>query len=121
MTRAIDYKHIILALLCLIFLIYIVIKNNRVLTVYRFFRDTCPYCVNSQDAWDRFKKSSGCSVLTIDIDMNNPSDLDATIAESFNMSTVPTIVAFDKYGRRFSYNGDRSERDLLQWADEIKA
>ena len=84
------------------------------LTVIRFYRPTCPWCVRTQAAWDRFK------TIANDIDVQE-YDMDAgdygQILASYGGSGVPYIVkVFD--GQFETYKGDRSTNDLLAWVSQ---
>ena len=92
--------------------------NDKVL-VYRFFKPSCPYCVNSQDEWEKFKKLPNDKIITIDIDTTNPTLKEKELSENFSKKTVPFYICTFADGRRYVYDGDRSSEDLNKWINSL--
>ena len=88
------------------------ISDNAGITIIRFYRPSCPYCVKSQAAWDKFKASCKFKVVDYNMDIGNYSKL----LEQYGGKGVPHIVKVKAYGIYEVYNGDRSEQDLMRWA-----
>jgi len=106
---------IVIAVIVII-LLYILWKKYGV-KVYRFHRPTCPYCVQTQKAWDEFKwKSVGEFAWCCDVDVSDKGS--AELSKKFNVKSVPTIIAV-KENKIYQYQGDRSCEDLVQWVSSL--
>lgn len=87
--------------------------------VYRFYRPTCPYCVESQPEWNAFKRKCMFRMVR-PIDVNIETADRSTISMFHNMSderTVPYVAAVYPDGYRKEYRGDRTADSYLRWLD----
>jgi glutaredoxin len=87
------------------------------ITVYRFYRPTCPYCVNSQAEWDKFQIYSLFSTTrTVNINLNDPQG--SYLAKVYGVETVPTVIAVvDGYNEK--YTGVRTADGYQEWINSI--
>lgn len=86
--------------------------------VYRFYRPSCPYCVNSQDEWDKFKRKCMFSMVKpVDVNMNEATDAQKKLAENFMVKSVPHVVAVYDDGLRFTYDGSRTADAYMNWVN----
>ncbi len=101
---------IVLALLVVVVLMYI--YEMYVVRVYRFYRPTCPYCIESQAEWDKFKSMAQFTrIRPIDVDL----DAKPAFKERFGVSSVPTVMLVDRDGAHFTYDGPRLADDYYSW------
>jgi glutaredoxin len=104
--------------LALIFILYLIwrfsIPKDHV--IYWFYDPNCPHCTNMKEAWHNFVAST--SMPTESVDVTNSGNVHITAL--LNVSTVPQIIRYSKTLKTVDmYQGDRSARDLLIWADEL--
>ena len=98
-------------------LILLLLVKSRSTKVYRFYRPTCPYCVNTQDEWNRFKRLCTYKLITpIDINMDNASEHEMRLADNFGVEGVPYIVKVLPNGYRTVHNGERSAEGLMAFS-----
>jgi hypothetical protein len=104
----------IVGLLLLSVYLYVQLVSTK---VYRFYRPTCPACVQSQAEWDSFK--SAClfkTIKPIDVNMDLPDDPNAALYKFFNVQGVPTFVKVTPNGMFVTYEGDRTAALIMAWA-----
>jgi hypothetical protein len=100
-----------LILLLVILLVWTNVSCRSV-KVYRFYKPGCPYCVNSEDEWRRFKGQCwGKMINPIDVNVNENKRL----SENFMVRSVPHMVAVYDDGMRFTYSGDRTAEKYMKW------
>lgn len=108
------YKLSLVALIILVLLL--VVKLNSV-KMYRFFRPTCPHCVNSQEAWDEFKRVCWFKLITpVDVNMDSATAREMELAENFGVEGVPSVIKVSPDGHREKYDGDRTSESYLNFA-----
>ncbi len=99
-------------LIILIIIILVIVKNNRSregrrrYTIYRFYRDTCPYCVERKHIWKSFTdKNADKEILFVDVDVSDPKNVD--LQNQFKVDIVPTLwsVRFD--GKKTKFEGSK--------------
>jgi hypothetical protein len=84
--------------------------------VYRFYKPTCKYCVESQDEWDRFKQNCKFRLIRcIDIDTSNANGYNEMLAQNFGVKTVPAVFKVEPDGRREMYDGERQADAYMAW------
>lgn len=90
------------------------------LKVYRFARPSCPYCVQSQDEWESFKRRCWFRLIKpVDINTEKISASEQQLRDYFNASSVPTIIFVQPSGYSKKYEGDRTANDILSKAEEL--
>ena len=110
------------ALLIALIIVGIVIVYYHVMytmTIYRFYRPGCPYCVRSQAAWNEFRRRcmfKHVKCRGINLDEEDPDD--KILAERFQVRSVPTVIAVND-DRAYSYEGERTADAMEQWVDVI--
>ena len=113
------YKHmhrVAIAVLCLV--IAWVLFRPYSIKVYRFHRPSCPYCVNSQAEWDKFRFYSMFSTTqTININLNEMEG--EKMARQYGVKTVPTVIGVTADGYMEKYDGERTANGYQQWVNEI--
>ncbi len=103
-------------LVILLVLFYVYTYNDGRITVYRFFKPTCPFCVNTQDEWNDFQNNPGREMRVIAIDTSLPQN--QGIARMYDVKTVPHIIGV-RGRRRYVYEGDRTSKDLRRWSKHL--
>ncbi len=103
---------IILAILYLIW--KLLLKNNYI--IYWFYDPNCPHCSSMKRAWHEFSASTSSEARGIDVtNIHNRG-----LVQKFRISAVPQIIKCTRSGKIIDiYNGDRSARDILFWADGV--
>ncbi len=97
----------------IVLLILWMMKEHHSVKVYRFYKKSCPYCVNSQKEWDKFKMSCIFKMVScVDVDMATKSGSEA--ASKFGVTSVPTVIAVNG-DMMTTYSGDRTSRSYNDW------
>ena len=94
-------------------------KTNGPLTIYRFTRPSCPFCVDSQSEWAKFKSQHLNDVITVDVNLDSNTAESKYLANTFYITTVPTVIAKDVNSKRTIYNGDRTALDYNKWVTSL--
>jgi hypothetical protein len=111
-------KYYLLFSVLLILILWLFYKNKMV-KVYRFYKTSCPYCVSSEEEWNKFKSLVRFDmVVPIDVDNSNTSPEHLEFARNFGVKGVPTIWKVCPDGKRYEYTGDRSALDIYKFATE---
>ena len=88
--------------------LYIFIRLHSV-TVYRFYKPSCPHCVNSQAEWDNFKSKCMWKLIRpVDVNLENKGN--QKMAAKFQVKTVPKVVKVDTKGVITEYPGNEIGR-----------
>jgi thiol-disulfide isomerase/thioredoxin len=97
----------------IVLLILWLMKEHHSIKVYRFYRKSCPHCVNSQKEWDSFKFSCILKMVScVDVYMSTQSGID--IAAKYSVTSVPTVIAVNG-NMMTTYSGDRSAESYSDW------
>ena len=113
--------YVILGILCVVLLF-----DATAIKVYRFSSSECPYCIATQDEWDRFYGSSWFNwywPIEVKIDNKSLSKKDRALVDNFDVSVVPTIWAVDSNGVRVKYprgSSEFSKDDLYKWLRSLE-
>lgn len=92
-------------------------KKSNKWAILRFYRPTCPACVNSQSEWDQFKyKHNLKGVFVTDVNVENPQAMHLELMRKFNVDGVPTVVAVDDNGNYKIFQGMRTYDNYRRWA-----
>lgn len=107
-----------------VLLLYYLYKKNSIynqkcsqdgvgVVVYRFHKPSCPYCVESKDAWDKFSKwAYQNGINAVEEDITNVKEN----ANKFNVQSVPTVLMV-KEGKVISrHEGPRTPGGYVSWA-----
>ncbi len=100
----------------LVVLFFVYTYNSGPVTVYRFYKPSCPFCVNSQEEWNKFQNNPGNTMRVVAVDTSLPQN--QHIARRYSVRTVPHIVGIRGWKRRV-YTGDRTAVDLRKWANGL--
>jgi glutaredoxin len=102
----------------LVLVLLLVVKLNSV-KVYRFYRPSCPHCVSSQKAWDKFKQACLFKLITpVDVNMDSATDREMKLAENFGVESVPSVFKVCLDGYREKHEGDRTLDGYLNFAED---
>ena len=89
-------------------------------TVYRFHRPSCPYCVRSQSEWNKYEFYCLFSTTrTVNVNLDEPQG--ARMAKLFGVKTVPTVIAVTADGYVEQYDGERTASGYCDWVCDITA
>lgn len=89
-------------------------KQGAQVDVYRFFKPTCPACVNSQVEWTKLKTGALLKPINfVDVDISVQNN--RALADEMGVRTVPHVVAVNDLGQSFVYSGKRLARDYEDW------
>lgn len=95
-------------------------KKPNKWTIMRFYRPTCPACVNSQSEWDQFRyKHNLKGVFVTDVNVENPQPMHLELMRKFNIDGVPSVVAVDENGNYKIYQGMRTYGHYRRWAEML--
>ena len=109
-VEAVVVAAIVLSLLYLVFRCYSTV-------IYRFYRPTCPACVNSQGEWNKFKSNCMLKLIRpVDINREDGSEHSLKLAHKFKVETVPTVIKLDNEGGHSVYDGPRTADAYMVWA-----
>lgn len=85
-------------------------QNNGKVVMYRFYRPGCPYCVSSQEEWNKFKLAIGRDhplYEIYDVNQDTATPQEQALARKYRVSGVPTVVKV-KNGKYVIYDGPRT-------------
>lgn len=107
----------IVALLILLIVVIWVWRSSSK-PVYWFHKKSCPYCVQMQGEWNKFKLMAVASnVRPIAIDISLPEN--KAMSELYGINSVPTLIKIEN-GLPYVYDGDRNASDIYAWATRNK-
>lgn len=89
---------VVLVLMIILLVIRIQRHTKRLgVTVVRYSRPTCPYCVSSQAAWDQFKQENSVHNVAdvVDVNLDDKSEHTAEWLSKYRVNTVPTVIRID--------------------------
>lgn len=102
-----------LVALCILYFLY---RMSHNVIVYRFYRPSCKYCVESQDEWMKFKMNEPLNLDYRIIDVNLDDKANQKLALRYNIATVPTVVRIDQNTGEYSvHTGVRSADNFKQF------
>ncbi len=81
--------------------------------LYFFYKDTCPYCKDIKEAWNKFTPECGWfqyKVYTIN-SAHSPQ-----LADKFGVNKVPTIFKLNPDGSRVDFTGEHTMEALRKFA-----
>jgi hypothetical protein len=88
--------------------------------VYRFYKPGCRFCQESQEQWELFKKKCRFrGVKPIDVNLEERTPKNETLAKAFGVKSVPTIIKVSSSGTPSKYDGDRTAQNLLDWCHNL--
>ncbi len=92
------------------------VHEHLFVKIIRFHRPTCPYCVNTEEEWKKFKRWALFSKYRcVEINLSNASPREQKIISQYEIKSVPTIMLLNPDGTATKYNGQRDCRSLIQW------
>lgn len=101
----------LLVLICIVILWLVWRLMSK--TVYWFYRDTCPHCVDMKPEWDKFEYQCMFSnIRPVRIDITDSRN--QNIVDQYGVESVPTIIKIES-GMGIVYNGNRTSQDLYEW------
>ncbi len=111
---------IIITVVCIVILVmlmyYMNISNET--TVYRFYRPSCRYCVESQPEWNKFKmhicNSMNIKIVEVNLDDGGPS---ISLAKKFDVKSVPTVFKILPNGERVDHKGPRTMAGYISFVN----
>lgn len=86
--------------------------------IVRYSKPSCPYCVNSQDEWNKFKRKAFADklqVTIVDVDLTQNTDLVKHWKGRFVPDSVPTVVKFRR-DTKVVYDGVREHTAYMAFA-----
>jgi thiol-disulfide isomerase/thioredoxin len=105
-------ENIAIAVIVLL-LVYVYVKYHSTV-VYRFYRPTCGYCVSSQAEWDKFCQNMTFKLVRcINVNLDKPGN--ESLAKTYNVVSVPTIIKVTPCGESTVYSGERTAKALAAW------
>lgn len=115
-----DAPQVLVMGFCVVLLLW-VISSVYSVKVYRFYKPSCRYCVESEPEWKKFKdKCMFSTVSPIDIDMSKATVEQQKLFENMGGRTVPKVVAVYSNGYRSEHVGERTAEGYLRWLSENK-
>jgi len=109
----------IIAVLTLMLIVWLHVKPDKIVVIYRFHRPTCRYCVQSQPAWEAFKATmksadpeNTIKIKDVNLDYGRES---AKLAEKYNVKSVPTVLKVTS-DRVEKYDGPRTVEGFYSFA-----
>jgi len=113
---------IIIAIFLVILILFILYFSNNP-DVYRFYRPSCPYCVQSEPEWNKFVSSVKNNKLKLNIyNINLDESRNLYLKNKFDITSVPTIVGVSKLGfrKKFDLGASTASADqLYNWSTTI--
>ena len=98
----------------LIVIIVILILRLNAIRILRFFRNSCPFCVESMSEWKKFKWRNAWNPLIKCIDVDTENDKGKELVNCYQIKGVPSIIKFDD-NKMAKYNGDHFAVQLEKW------
>jgi glutaredoxin len=110
---------VVAGIVVFIILLWWYINSNSV-KVYRFYRPTCRYCVESQTEWNTFKRDMQFKMVRcIEINLDDDVNTNKEMFSSYGGRGVPYVVAVDSSGKRYVYDGPRLATAYANWVGSI--
>lgn len=83
--------------------------------VFRFHKPTCPWCVKSKDAWEKFKPwAYKNGINAVEEDITNVKEN----ADKYGVTSVPTVIMV-RDGKMISkHEGPRTPEGYINWASQ---
>lgn len=100
-----------------VLLIFVLVRHHMT-RVYRFYRTTCPACVNSKEEWDKF--ASNCMftmIRPIAVDLDLPEN--QALGSDFGISSVPSVILIKSSGANVPYTGERTAEAYASWVNSV--
>lgn len=98
-----------------VLLVWLVVRYSMT-RVYRFYRTTCPACVNSKPEWDKFASSCMLSMIRpIAVDLDLPAN--QALGAEFEIRSVPTVILVRPSGANVKYDGERTSEAYSNWVN----
>jgi len=98
-----------------IIVLLLIILRCRCLRIYRFYRPSCPFCVSSQEEWNKFKSMCTFKMICTE-DINLDEKKYSGMEKIFNVSGVPTVIKCYHFGGFEKYDGERTADAYMNWA-----
>lgn len=103
------YVHILLVVILLVLAYLYVFMGDSNTIVYRFYRPTCKFCVESKPEWDKFKEHmvdvDGIVIKEVNLDEGGTA---TKLAKKYDVSGVPTVFKINSDGTRVDHEGPRT-------------
>lgn len=114
-----DPVYTAVGLVLVLLLVWYYVEVNSI-KVYRFHRPNCPFCIDSQDAWNGFvARMRWRMVKPIAINLNKTTNKEVPLVSNYGVKSVPTVVAVLPDGRSFKHTGERTVENYVAWVNGL--